>query len=205
MCGIVGGLGLASKEFVNQNYLKLNRRGPDSQNVIHLTNGLSFGAARLAMTDPNPRSNQPMVDPESGDLIVFNGEIYNYKEIRTKLEKSGLVFRTQSDTEVLLKAISKDFLEGCKDLEGMFEFTLGKGTKIIGSRNLTLYLNNLGVSRDMENTHYVKYSKEKKENPILSPFRTFLYLTKRKTYKHKIIRTNELFLKLFPLFLLEDK
>lgn len=131
MCGIVGGVGLASKEFVNQNYLKLNRRGPDSQNEIHLTNGLSFGAARLAMTDPNPRSNQPMVDPESGDLIVFNGEIYNYKEIRTKLEKSGLVFRTQSDTEVLLKAISKDFLEGCKDLEGMFafaHFNLATGT-----------------------------------------------------------------------------
>lgn len=47
-----------------------------------------------------------------------------------------------------------------QDLEGLYEFTLGKGTQIIGSHNLTLYLNNLGISHDMENTHFVKYSKE---------------------------------------------
>ena len=123
MCGIVGGIGKGSSETINNYIGLLNRRGPDHQAVKTLSNGLTIGSTRLAMTDPNPRSNQPMVDLNSGNLIVFNGEIYNYKTIRENLANIGVKFDTEGDTEVLLKALCFFGPEIIPMLEGMFSFS----------------------------------------------------------------------------------
>lgn len=122
MCGIVGGIGDGSSEAVNKYIDLLGRRGPDNQTIRTLGNGLTLGSTRLAMTDPLPRSNQPMVEPSTGNMIVFNGEIYNYKVIRKDLSNAGITFDTESDTEVLLKAISVLGTNIISTLEGMFSF-----------------------------------------------------------------------------------
>jgi asparagine synthase (glutamine-hydrolysing) len=122
MCGIVGGIGEGSSEAVNKYIDLLDRRGPDNQTIRTLSNGLTLGSTRLAMTDPLPRSNQPMVEPSTENMIVFNGEIYNYKVIRKDLSNAGITFDTESDTEVLLKAISVLGTNIISTLEGMFSF-----------------------------------------------------------------------------------
>jgi asparagine synthase (glutamine-hydrolysing) len=122
MCGIVGGIGEGSSEAVNKYIALLDRRGPDNRTIRTLSNGLTLGSTRLAMTDPLPRSNQPMVEPSTGNMIVFNGEIYNYKVIRKDLSSAGIAFDTESDTEVLLKAISVLGTNVISTLEGMFSF-----------------------------------------------------------------------------------
>jgi asparagine synthase (glutamine-hydrolysing) len=83
-----------------------------------------MGVARLAMTDPQPRSNQPLSSNDDRFTISFNGEIYNFKEIKTELIDAGLSFRTESDTEVLANLMAKKGLIGLEQLEGMFAFAL---------------------------------------------------------------------------------
>jgi asparagine synthase (glutamine-hydrolysing) len=122
MCGIIGGKGIGSFESAQNGLRYLQRRGPDSEHLVRLDNGLSFGASRLAMTDPHPRSNQPYIDSNTGNLLVFNGEIFNYKDIRKELISQRLEFITGSDTEVLIKSLSHFGLNIIPRLEGMFSF-----------------------------------------------------------------------------------
>jgi asparagine synthase (glutamine-hydrolysing) len=123
MCGIAGSL-FAPNGFawVDEQTKRMHLRGPDSQIVTEVNNSLCMGVARLAMTDPHPRSNQPMVDPETGNVISFNGEIYNFREIRRDLELRKVRFNTESDTEVLLKYLTIYMLENLENLNGMFAF-----------------------------------------------------------------------------------
>ena len=81
----------------------LIHRGPDGQGIWS-DEHVWLGHRRLAIIDLNARSDQPMVDEETGNILVYNGEVYNYRELRAELEAAGLKFRTSSDTEVLLKA-----------------------------------------------------------------------------------------------------
>jgi len=122
MCGIIGGIGRRSKDFVELNLNSLIDRGPDSRGVLHFNSGLSLGATRLAMTDPNPRSNQPMQDSMSKNAIVFNGEVYNFRKIRKDLTHKGISFNTESDTEVVMKAVAEYGIDYLKNFEGMFSF-----------------------------------------------------------------------------------
>ena len=122
MCGIIGIKGKGSVDLVRENLQRLQRRGPDSKGTLDLGYELVFGATRLAMTDPHERSNQPMIDVETGNAIVFNGEIYNFRIIRDSLIKNGVAFETESDTEVILKAISFFGVEIVSSFEGMFAF-----------------------------------------------------------------------------------
>ena len=123
MCGIVGGIGSNSLDVIHKNLNLLNRRGPDHQAIKTFGNGLTLGSTRLAMTDPYPRSNQPMVDLDTENVILFNGEVYNYKIIRKRLIYQGITFDTDSDTEVLLKSMSFYGPKIIPTLEGMFSFT----------------------------------------------------------------------------------
>ena len=124
MCGIVGQFGTSINEtWLNQELLNLRHRGPDAQSSVRVNENLILGSTRLAMTDPNPRSNQPMVSDLRNSIISFNGEIYNYKELRGKLENKGIVFKTESDTEVLIKWLDVYGVSGMKDLNGMFALT----------------------------------------------------------------------------------
>lgn len=122
MCGIIGIKGENSLNLMQQNLQTLQHRGPDSQGILDLGYELIFGATRLAMTDPHERSNQPMVDIESGNAIVFNGEVYNFKTIKQNLKNSGIRFETESDTEVILKAITLLGPDVISSFEGMFAF-----------------------------------------------------------------------------------
>ncbi len=123
MCGIVGSLFVPNGvAWVDEQTKQIHLRGPDSQITKQVNSSLCMGVARLAMTDPHPRSNQPMIDVETGDVISFNGEIYNFREIRRDLELRQMRFQTESDTEVLLKFLTLNGLESLEKLNGMFAF-----------------------------------------------------------------------------------
>lgn len=119
---MVGGIGHEVHGAIKNQFHLLNRRGPDHQQLVALENGLILGATRLSMTDPLPRSNQPMENQLTNDVIVFNGEIFNFKKLRNKLNSDGLNLITESDTEVLLKSLTVYGTSCIPDLEGMFAF-----------------------------------------------------------------------------------
>ena len=126
MCGIAGYIGnkkLLPKKKNIQNCLKeMIRRGPDNQSHILFKNKLDhlFCAARLSIIDINKRSNQPFEDEDG--ILIFNGEIYNYLEIKKELEKEGIKFLTNSDTEVLLKFLNSEGEKKIEKLDGMWAF-----------------------------------------------------------------------------------
>jgi asparagine synthase (glutamine-hydrolysing) len=122
VCGIVGGIGYEVHGAIKNQFHLLDRRGPDHQQLIAFENGLILGATRLSLTDPLPRSNQPMENQLTNDVIVFNGQIFNFKKLRSKLNSDGLKLITESDTEVLLKSLTAYGTSCIPDLEGMFAF-----------------------------------------------------------------------------------
>lgn len=149
MCGIAGGIGEGTSDIVRKHINLLNHRGPDSQEIVTTNYGLTLGASRLAITDPLPRSNQPMIDPLTGNIIVFNGEIYNFKILKKKLLNLGLKFTTESDTEVLLKLLGSIGVQGISQLEGMYAFAF-----------LDFKKNTLILSRDFLGKKPLYYSLE---------------------------------------------
>ena len=123
MCGIIGVAGKSISREDFSIYLRhMINRGPDHQQMMQVSPDCVMGSTRLAMVDPLPRSNQPMVDKDTGDVLTFNGEIYNYLELRQEMEIKGIHFDTESDTEVLLKFLQTSTLPDLSKLNGMFAF-----------------------------------------------------------------------------------
>jgi len=126
MCGIAGVVDwqrAGDSHAVGRMVRRLSHRGPDHE-AVTVCGAAILGHRRLAIIDLTPDANQPMADVDGRVWIVFNGEIYNYRELRSDLEKRGARFRTHSDTEVLLEAYKRwgdDFLQR---LNGMFAFAL---------------------------------------------------------------------------------
>ena len=114
------------------------RRGPDGSG-LWAANRIALGHRRLKIIDLSEASRQPMVDSELGLSIVYNGAIYNYKELRAELEQKGYRFFSHGDTEVILKAyhaFGEDFVE---KLNGMFAFAIAEretGRLILGRDRL---------------------------------------------------------------------
>ena len=113
----------------------LAHRGPDDSGTIILRDNSSgslqigLGNRRLAILDLSPLGHQPMQDEESGNWIVYNGELYNFREVRQKLEAEGIRFRSHSDTEVVLKAYGR-WGEKCLDeFRGMFAIAIWDGKR----------------------------------------------------------------------------
>jgi asparagine synthase (glutamine-hydrolysing) len=104
---------------------QLAHRGPDSiKTLFDEKINFAFGATRLSILDLNYRSNQPLTSKNNGNIITYNGEIYNYKSIKKDLELLGIKFFTDSDTEVLLEGYNY-YGEGILEkLEGMFSFVI---------------------------------------------------------------------------------
>ncbi len=99
----------------------LSRRGPEVQG--HFCEGnIAMGHSRLSIIDPTAAGNQPFSDQSGRYTLVFNGEIYNFRQLRDQLAAKGISFSTQSDTEVLLKWLIGKGAEGIKDLHGFFAF-----------------------------------------------------------------------------------
>jgi asparagine synthase (glutamine-hydrolysing) len=127
MCGIAGYLGKSARtvEQITATLQIMRSRGPDHSDSLTLNVGdssLSLLHSRLSIIDLDPRANQPL---KRGKLtLIFNGEIYNYIELRKKLENKGHVFQTKSDTEVLAAAW-EEYGEDCVHfLEGMWSFAI---------------------------------------------------------------------------------
>ncbi|HRH94214.1 MAG TPA: asparagine synthase (glutamine-hydrolyzing), partial [Candidatus Peribacteria bacterium] len=124
MCGITGFFG-EDKARIDAMTNALVHRGPDG-NATLVTDGASLGHARLAILDPSPAADQPMWNDAKTAVMVYNGEIFNYRELRAA-EKFDCV--TSGDTEVLLKLYDKYGIGFVKYLRGMFAFGLYDITK----------------------------------------------------------------------------
>lgn len=129
MCGIAGyfGVGTRQETLPWNNRLtraseKMRLRGPDDEGFF-IRPGIGFAHRRLSIIDPTG-GKQPLIDPETGAVIVFNGEIYNFDELRSRLIQLGHSFQTRSDTEVLLRAFIEWGPDCLNRLLGMFAFAV---------------------------------------------------------------------------------
>jgi asparagine synthase (glutamine-hydrolysing) len=126
MCGILGYIGPVLPELRARFSAALQtiaHRGPDAHSIWS-DSGVLLGHRRLSIIDLSSAATQPMVDPDSGCVIVFNGEIYNYLELRAELVAKGARFRTQSDTEVLLRGYLHWGPEILQRANGMWAFAI---------------------------------------------------------------------------------
>ena len=129
MCGIAGFISTdeeveaSSVDAVRRMTDRMRLRGPDAEGVW-TGPCVALGHRRLAIQDLDARSNQPMVSTDGKYCITFNGEIYNFHELRRELEAEGVAFRTTSDTEVLLALYARDGERMLPRLRGMFAFAI---------------------------------------------------------------------------------
>ena len=128
MCGIAGIVNFDSKK-LNPDILisiknSLEHRGPDTSSILNINDSTSFIHTRLAIIDLDSRSDQPMTSHNGRYNIVFNGEIYNFKELRSDLENKGVSFRTNGDTEVLLELFAHYGHKSVHLLRGQFAFAI---------------------------------------------------------------------------------
>lgn len=126
MCGIAAIISIDREipdDSINNMIAALKHRGPDTQKAVKLNNNCHLGHTRLSIIDLSG-GTQPMSDDNQRYWIVFNGEIYNYRELRQQLEKKGEHFYTKSDTEVLLKAYQVYGESILSHLNGQFAFAI---------------------------------------------------------------------------------
>ncbi|HYT05039.1 MAG TPA: asparagine synthase (glutamine-hydrolyzing) [Gemmatimonadales bacterium] len=127
MCGLVGMLGLAGRQadaaLLTRMAQSIAHRGPDDSG-LYLDHQVGFGFRRLSILDLSPTGHQPMASEDGQLVIVFNGEIYNYVELRDELRAAGYRFRSTSDTEVLLAAYRHWGVECLSRLNGMWAFVI---------------------------------------------------------------------------------
>lgn len=131
MCGITGFINFHSvsdRSVLERMVKNMVHRGPDDHGIEMLNFPefqLGFAHARLSILDLTSAGHQPMIHHETGNVIVFNGEIYNFKEIRKELtDNFNLTFKTESDTEVILKSFSVWGIQAVQKFIGMFAFVL---------------------------------------------------------------------------------
>lgn len=122
MCGIAGVVGY-DQIHLRAMLGQLHHRGPDHSGTLAVPGSPCWlGHARLSIIDLDPRSHQPFSSPCGRYILIFNGEIYNFEELRLRLERDGEQFRTTSDTEVLLHWLMKYGVSGLSRLDGMYAF-----------------------------------------------------------------------------------
>jgi asparagine synthase (glutamine-hydrolysing) len=126
MCGIVGAAGRnALRETLAIQCGTMRHRGPDASGEWHSPDGhVAIGHRRLSIIDLSEGGAQPMADASGAIEVVLNGEIYNYREVRARLQSLGHRFRSVSDTEVLLQAYLEWGVDCLTQLNGMFAFAL---------------------------------------------------------------------------------
>ncbi|MCM0020504.1 MAG: asparagine synthase (glutamine-hydrolyzing) [Tagaea sp.] len=126
MCGIAGRIdrrGHDRRPSVERMTRALARRGPDAH-AVEVLGDATLGHRRLSVIDLSAAAGQPMFDAERRHAIVFNGEIYNFMEVRAALAREGIAFRTRSDTEVVLEAWKKWGPDSLRRLTGMFALAI---------------------------------------------------------------------------------
>ena len=148
MCGISGAVGLLDGELVRAVAAASARqvhRGPDDAGEWRSgpdgAAGAAFGFRRLAILDLSPDGHQPMVDAATGNAIVFNGEIYNFQELKAELAAGGATFASRGDTEVVLQAYARWGEAAIGRLRGMFALAIWDAA----SRTVLLARDRLGI------------------------------------------------------------
>lgn len=181
MCGIIGIKYFESDVSPNDvsNVKKAlqiqEHRGPDYQHVTSKSR-VVLGHNRLSILDLNPRSNQPFADNSGRYEIVFNGEIYNYPELKNELLKKGYVFRTSSDTEVLLNHLIEYGEQGINDLNGCFAFGFYDHQEDV-----------LILARDHMGINPILFSVEDNRILFASELRAFFQLTDEHEINHEAL------------------
>ena len=117
-------MGSSAVSLVSAMNSSLSHRGPDDAGLEEVTESVVFGFRRLAILDTSPTGHQPMFSQCKQFCIVFNGEVYNYLELRQGLEAKNYVFRGNSDTEVVLNLYIEYGTDMLKMLNGMFAFAI---------------------------------------------------------------------------------
>ncbi len=124
MCGIAGIIGTNSNERVKEMLNLLKHRGPDAMGIWKSNRELSLGHVRLSINDLTEAGNQPMFSEDGNIVLIANGEIYNYLDLRKELELKGIKFNSNSDSEVIIHAW-KTWKHKCFQMfNGMFAFVL---------------------------------------------------------------------------------
>jgi asparagine synthase (glutamine-hydrolysing) len=162
MCGIVGYQGTFPEPLLERMTKAVAHRGPDALGMIHLSDGMNcptaLGHRRLAIIDLSEAGRQPMsvlpegncLDPTQGLTLVYNGEIYNYRELRAELQEAGHHIRTATDSEVLLHLYEECGFDMLGRLNGIFAFAIHDNRSMgrpdgIGKGALFLARDHVGV------------------------------------------------------------
>jgi len=128
MCGICGFVGKGDEQLLNRMMASIAHRGPDDSGAYigEARDGLKVGLGhlRLSIIDLSPAGHQPMPDDRQEIWLTFNGEIYNFQEIKAELRSKGYEFRSATDTEVIINAYREWGQDCLKKLNGMFAFAL---------------------------------------------------------------------------------
>jgi asparagine synthase (glutamine-hydrolysing) len=144
MCGIMGilsdGRPEQTRAAVRDMIAASGHRGPDGSGMAEIPlaeNSLVLGHTRLSILDLSDGSRQPMKDSETGSWLAFNGEIYNFRQLRAELETQGVRFATSGDSEVLLRALVEWGESALEKLQGMFAFAFwdGRGGNLLVARD----------------------------------------------------------------------
>jgi len=135
MCGIIGYSGRFDHDALRDGIRAICHRGPDDAGDFHAAGAcVGLGHARLSIIDLSPLGHQPMVSPDGQVQLVFNGEIYNYRELRKELEAKGHAFKGHSDTEVILHLYLEEGERMLARLNGIFTvafFDARSGTTLV--------------------------------------------------------------------------
>ena len=147
MCGIAGIVSVEPERHIAGMLQAVEHRGRDDEGVWtsdaidDRERRVCLGHRRLAIIDTSSAGHQPMLSADGRYVITFNGEIYNYRELREELKGKGHVFRTETDTEVLIAAFAQ-WGNGCLPrLNGMFAFAIWDNRE----RTLTLARDHVGI------------------------------------------------------------
>ena len=177
MCGFLNIINIESVKNnfgdIFKEFKKINQRGPDNTKKIEIKNYTAM-FHRLSIIDLKKRSNQPMFSSCKRFLLTFNGEIYNYLELRKYLKDKGIKFKTKSDSEVIINGFKKEGPKFIKKLRGMFAFT------IWDSMQKKLY-----VFRDRFGQKPLYYYKDKKEIIIASEIKYIKLIIKNLNINYK--------------------
>ena len=128
MCGLTACLGADRERAADETWVAsatatLAHRGPDDSG-FHVGPGVALGFRRLAIMDPSPRGHQPMCSADGRYWLVFNGEVYNFRELGATLAAQGVVLRSACDTEVVLELLARRGVDALDDLRGMYALVL---------------------------------------------------------------------------------
>jgi len=166
MCGIVGIFNAngapVSPAILRKMTDAISHRGPDGEG-FYTDSFIGLGHRRLAIIDPSPAGHQPMITEDGSVSITYNGEVYNFRELRAELEALGYKFRSNTDTEVVLDAFHRWGTESVSRLNGIFAFA------VWDKRTQTLTL-----ARDRYGTKPVYYYQKEETFLFASEIKSFL-------------------------------